>query len=82
MKKKYRHTEKSEVKCYSCNYPLKKNVVERKPTALNCYHCHSGARKAGYKDKDARSMRIPRNLRLTRRELMNIRKGRRARLGI
>lgn len=82
MKKKHRHTEKSEVKCYSCDYPLKKNVVNRKPTAVNCYHCYSGARKRGYKDIDARSMRVPRNFRLTRRELINIRKTRRARLGI
>jgi hypothetical protein len=82
MKKKYRHTQRSEVKCFSCDHSMKKNLIERKPTALNCYRCYSGARKAGYKDIDARQMRVPRNLRLTRRELFNIRKSRRARLGI
>lgn len=82
MKKKYHYTEKSSSKCFSCLLPMKKNLVERKEIAHNCYRCYSGARKHGYKDSTARSMKVPRNFRLTRRELINIRKSRRARLGI
>ena len=37
--KKHEHTELSNKKC-SCGKLLKKNLVERKETATDCFKCH------------------------------------------
>jgi len=39
MKKPYKFTELSDKTCATCPKKLKKNVVERKPTAEHCYKC-------------------------------------------
>lgn len=38
-KKPYKYNVLSNVRCIICNKRLKKNVVERKPTADKCYVC-------------------------------------------
>jgi hypothetical protein len=80
MKKKYHYTTMSDLKC-SCGKRLKKGVVERKTGPLNCYNCYSGARQSGFSDRQARTMRIPRNYRLTRKQMVVERKARRKRRG-
>lgn len=41
MKKKYKHTELSTEKfCVDCGRPLKKRIVEMKPTVNRCFKDH------------------------------------------
>lgn len=52
MKKPYPHTVRStDVFCPNCGTPLKMNVVERKPTAKDCYKCGQAKRKKQGKGK-------------------------------
>lgn len=44
MKKPYKYNELSHIHCVKCGKPLKKNVIERKPTADTCYQCSRVAR--------------------------------------
>lgn len=39
MKKPYKFTDKSGVRCVACGTRLKKNLVVKKPDADMCYKC-------------------------------------------
>lgn len=82
MKKKHAYTEMSNEKC-RCGRGIKANVAERKTVRpLNCYHCYKGLRHDGFPDFEARTTKVLREYRLTRRDLIKERKARRKRLGI
>jgi len=40
MEKKYRFDELSDKRCIKCGERLKKNLIEKKPTANMCYKCY------------------------------------------
>ena len=50
MTKKHKHDfrEMSDKHCSVCGRPLKKNVVERQPSADRCYAHESPIRKSGH----------------------------------
>jgi len=47
-KKLYDFREMSNKRCAACGKPLKKNVVERQPSADRCYAHESPRRKSGH----------------------------------
>ena len=51
-KKPYKFTEMSDKKCRICGKLLKKNVVERQPTADTCYAHESSERKSGHAKRE------------------------------
>lgn len=60
MKKLYKHTEKDSKRvCVSCNKPLKKNLLVKRPNADKCFSCFNPKRKAHkLANKEARAKAI------------------------
>ena len=42
MKKPFRNTDLSEIKCKRCGRRLKKNLIDKNPDAELCWGCWSG----------------------------------------